>query len=111
MKTAVQHFIKLLRLIKHVEFLIARGIDTSTKNESGQTTLHYAAGKGRAAIVQIPLENNAEVVAEDRERRKIVREAAGHEHESGPKILLEHIGKENEMERWASNYGSPQCSQ
>ncbi|KIX98300.1 uncharacterized protein Z520_05601 [Fonsecaea multimorphosa CBS 102226] len=83
-----------------VEMLISRGIDISIQDKEGKTALHYVAGWGQAGLAQLLLKSEANPLTEDNEGTTAIHEAAMHKQEEVLKLLLEHVGKGNETERW-----------
>src|SRR5262245_14133319 len=62
-----------------IERLLAAGADVNAQDEYGWTALHWAAGKGLAAIVSLLLKRgaNASISAKDRRSPYLVAKAAG----------------------------------
>ncbi|KAH7113154.1 hypothetical protein B0J13DRAFT_515595 [Dactylonectria estremocensis] len=72
-----------------VKLLLENGADVEAKDRFGQTSLSWAAAKGRKAVVKLLLEKGADVQAKDKEGRTPLWRAAGKGHEAVVKLLLE----------------------
>jgi len=80
--------------------LISRGVGVSAIDTSGETALHVASERGCMAIVEVLLQSNADVLAQDSDGQTAIDSAAAVGHENVVRRLLDHIGRAGEIEKW-----------
>src|SRR5205814_1539407 len=64
-------------------------VDTESKDQGGQTALHWAAWNGHEAVVKLLLEKGAEPESKDQDGQTALHRAAENGHKAVVKLLLE----------------------